>query len=212
MPKRPEQKVIVEENSKVDSITQIVNVGVPLILIGAVVGIAVVMVSGYDLRTLLVQLTDVGTVRPTRTSFENLVFEGCRLLDTGDIDGAEEKFNEANTLQPESAEVWYWKAEVAFARNKTDIAHDYVDEALRLDPNHYVSLALEIKLLLIEGNTGDAKKKMEQIRGISDELDQWLDCLSREGLFSYPYVTRSELETRCHPPVYEWRGVEGTIR
>lgn len=53
MPKYSKQAVKVNDNSYVGSITQIARFGLPTILVIAIVAIAIVEVSGYDLRTII---------------------------------------------------------------------------------------------------------------------------------------------------------------
>jgi len=62
MANRSEQKVIVKDGGRVHTINQIMRIGVPITLIVAVVVIAVVLVSGYDLRTLIEETTDEETI------------------------------------------------------------------------------------------------------------------------------------------------------
>ena len=208
MPKHSEQKVIVDENGSVGSITQIVRFGIPTILIVAVVAIAVVVVSGYDLRTLLVRSFDsgLGVEAPTsidRTQFADLLVEGCNLLDDGQTEEAEKSFDQAHKLEPQSAEPWYWKAKAAMAIPNRQTALAYVDDALRLAPNHHHSLVLKIQLLLSQGDISPAEELASQSDGISKDLDSWLKCLNENNIFSLTFVPVSELDEKCQPPTYK---------
>lgn len=52
MPEQPKQEVVIDSNSNVGSVTQIVRWSVPTILVIAVLVIAITVVSGYNLRLL----------------------------------------------------------------------------------------------------------------------------------------------------------------
>jgi tetratricopeptide (TPR) repeat protein len=62
MANRSEQKVIVKDGGVVHTINQIKRIGIPITLIVAVVVIAIVLVSGYDLRTLIEKKTGEETI------------------------------------------------------------------------------------------------------------------------------------------------------
>lgn len=69
MSKQSKQKIVIDDSSNVGSITQIVRFGIPTILIIAIVAIAVVIVSGYDLRAIVafVVPTPTATYTPMAT-------------------------------------------------------------------------------------------------------------------------------------------------
>lgn len=234
MAKQSEQKVIVDKNSNVGSITQVVRLGIPTVLVIAVLAIAVVTVSGYDLRTLLTNPAELGidtqnsnpekltlppspiqtssvAVLPTRTPFEKLLFEGCDLLNVGDSNKAEEKFYQAIYLKSQSAEAWYWMAESAIQQHAPNkqTALEYVDLALTYAPDHYRSSALKIKLLLSTGKNDEAKDEAIRIRKESNNLDSWLQCLDDKELFSLPYIPIAELDKECYLPIYRCEEIGG---
>lgn len=70
MSKRPEQKVVIKGGSKVDNVTQQITLfKITTILVIAIIAIAVVVISGYDLRTILALVvpTPTATHIPTAT-------------------------------------------------------------------------------------------------------------------------------------------------
>lgn len=134
---------------------------------------------------------------------DNLFWQVHQLLEQRKIDDAEQKLARATNI-PGEAIYWYWKAEVAFKKNSFDAALAYSDEALKQDGSHIYSLALKIKLLLLNGNVKKAKTLAEASYGIAHRLDIWLNCLkSHNFLLDGPW-TNYELETECPFPTYQW--------
>jgi tetratricopeptide (TPR) repeat protein len=111
---------------------------------------------------------------------------------------AEEKFDQALIIRPNSAEPWYWKAKVALAKDNKLVALEYINKALGIDANHLYSLVLKIKLLLLSGGEKklEAEKIAKQSYGIAAELDSWLKCLEQEKIFSNLVITISELDKK----------------
>jgi tetratricopeptide (TPR) repeat protein len=134
------------------------------------------------------------------------IFEGRKFLKDREFNRAEEKFDQANRLEPESPEPWYWKAKVALAKGNSAVALKYINKALDMDAHHWHSLVLKIKLLLLSGGKEklEAEKIAKQSRGIADDLDVWLNCLEQEKMFTNLVITISELDRRCPPPDYQW--------
>lgn len=139
---------------------------------------------------------------------KKILFEGYKFLNDGNLKKAENKFNKAKMQQPESPEPWYWKARVAMSSNNKPVAIAYIDEGLELDPHHVPSLALKTKLLLLRGggHIREAREFAGRAYGISDMLDQWIDCLKKEKVFSLLVITDDELDRKCSPLVYGWGG------
>lgn len=130
------------------------------------------------------------------------IYEGQELLDKGELKRAEEKFNEVQRLEPKSPEPWYWKARVALARRNQSTALEYLNQALNITPRHSHSLALQIKLLLLNGgeDINKAHKIVSQSYNISPELDLWLNCLNQKNIFNSISTTESELNRFCRFP------------
>jgi len=140
-----------------------------------------------------------------------VLFEGWKLLRNRELDKAEEKFDEANRLEPESPEPWYWKARVAMDKGNIAVALRYVNKLLDRhveDSNldHWHILVLKIKLLLLSGGSEklQAEKIVKHSRGKSATLDSWLDCLEQSQILNNLVITNSELERRCPSPDYQW--------
>ena len=124
---------------------------------------------------------------------------GCKLFHIGALDSAEQYFDRVRQLAPDMPEPLYWKARVATERNNKVVALDYLERALQLSPQHVPSLALKIKLLVLQGgnNTELAKQIAINARGQSKVLDCWLDCLETNGIFMQMILTASELDAQC---------------
>ena len=122
----------------------------------------------------------------------------------GEFNRAEEKFDEANRLEPESPEPWYWKAKVALVKGNSPVALKYINKALDMNANHLHSLVLKIKLLLLSGGNEklEAEKIAKQSYGIADDLDVWFNCLEQEKIFTNLVITISELDRKCPSPDY----------
>lgn len=132
--------------------------------------------------------------------------EGCKLLKDRKFEEAEAKFEEAQKLESKSPEPWYWKAQLALAKNNKKVALAYINRALKLNPNYWYGLALKIKLLLLMGGKyrEEAKNIAEQSHEISDELVSWLNCLEQNNCFNSIIITNSELDEKCPFPSYSW--------
>lgn len=167
------------------------------ILLVVIVLIFILVVLYIVTREMLIEKSPINP-------FEDNVFWQVRqLLEQGKVDEAEQKLNKANNRQGE-AEYWYWKAEIASERYNLDVALVYSDEALKRNEQHIHSLALKVKLLLLNGNVRKAKTLADASYGIDDALDVWISCLRAQNLFSGGPWTRSELDNKCQFPAYVW--------
>lgn len=136
-----------------------------------------------------------------RDAFERVV----RMIDTGRPDEADRILSQVAPTRQGTANFWYWKARVAFARDNLDVASVYTDEALKRDAVHPHGTALKIELLLLSTKRGDRKRAREladRSYGITEPLDVWLKCLTAEGMFTPGLRVRSELDTKCPFPAY----------
>jgi tetratricopeptide (TPR) repeat protein len=143
----------------------------------------------------------------TELEITNRFFKVYTLLESSKIDDAEKELDRATNIERNSADYWYWKSVIAFARNNIRVASAYLDKAFERDPRHAHSLALKIKLLLLGVGKNDkakAKELTQNSYGISDSLDDWLDCLITENMFSPGPRTNHELDLHCPFPKYEW--------
>lgn len=134
-----------------------------------------------------------------------LILEGYELLKKKKFDQADEKFDEAKRLDNQSPEPWYWKAQVAIAKDNKPVALEYIRKALQLNSSHISSLVLQIKILLLMGGNYrvEAKTIASQIHGKYKELNSWLECLEKKNIFSSIVVTSYELEIKCPTPIDE---------
>ena len=155
---------------------------------------------------IVVKRVNPGDERLSTPPAKRIYFEGYRLLEDGNFDDAERKFNKAKEYYGETVEFWYWKSRVAFARGNKTVASQFVDKALKVEPQHPHSLALKIKLLLLSNsyNDVDAKVLSEKSYGLSNQLDEWLNCLKSKDLFVRGPKTNLELDTDCTFPAYDW--------
>jgi tetratricopeptide (TPR) repeat protein len=134
-----------------------------------------------------------------KSSFAKILIEGYELLMKNDLNGAEEVFEKARTLEPQSPEPWYWKSVIAMERSDYEVAQSYLNEALKLAPDHPHSLALKIKVLIIIGKSESANTLANLSYGISDGLDKWLDCLHKNGGFNPEFTYNIDFELKCPP-------------
>jgi len=126
-----------------------------------------------------------------------------KLLENNKIEEAEKELSKATTDQRELAQFLYLRSRIAFARRNIRVALAYVDKGLKKDARHMPSLALKIKLLLLDDHhEGGIKAKAlaEQSYGLSKSLDQWLSCLKINNMFSNRPWTDSELDAKCPFP------------
>ncbi|WUH98910.1 hypothetical protein OHR68_36270 [Spirillospora sp. NBC_00431] len=124
-------------------------------------------------------------------------------LRAGDLAAADAELSASASVLRDGALLWYWKARVALARDRTDVAGRYIDKALGRDPRDEPSIALKIKVLLLSPEPDDrarARTLASGSRGIGDRLDTWLTCLQAEGMFEPGPRTATELDTKCPFP------------
>lgn len=147
--------------------------------------------------------TDLST---TVKTVNDTLLAGYEFLQDKEFDKAEAKFNEAQKLENRSPEPWYWKAQLALAKDNKAVALNYINRALKLNPNYWYGIALKIKLLLLMGgeHREEAQEIATQSHQVSDELDLWLDCLEKNNCFGSIIVTNSELDAKCLFPFYKW--------
>ena len=139
-------------------------------------------------------LNPIHNVKPK----DQLIVEGCKLLESKKLDEAEKKFNEAQRCNNNSPEPWYWKAQVALADNNQPVALKYIEKALKLDSNNLDCRVLQIKILLLSGgkHRQQAKEIAEEVANISSDLKAWVDDLKNENVFSSLVITSRELEMK----------------
>ena len=203
---------ISSDEPKLDSwINQIiVSVGIKKILLGmTMVGFTLSLTTNINIsipRFYLGRGKTESLIQITRYPEKGILFEGYEFLQNGDYERAEERFNQASRREPNSPDIWYWKAQLALARENKPVALKYVDKTLDIEPNHLHGLVLKIKLLLLKGghHLVRAEEMARKSKGISEELDLWLNCLEKEDVFSSWLNTDSELDAKCSPPIYKW--------
>jgi hypothetical protein len=141
------------------------------------------------------------------SEYKQILIEGSELLRTGELNKADRKFDEVRSISQISSEYWYWKAFTALKRQNYSIAITYVNKSLENNQKNPYSLELKIKLLLMSGGDriAEANKISNLNRGISNELDLWLNCLKRENIYLQTINTSSELDKRCPQAIYNWR-------
>jgi hypothetical protein len=142
--------------------------------------------------------------KPLDEKLEQSIFSKVHnLLANAKVDEAETLLTNAIKSQNNSAEFWYWKSRIAFARGNKRVASAYIDEALLLEKQYAPSLALKIKLLILSGSKNDrakAKELAEKSIGISAKLDIWLNCLKAENMFSVGPKSNHEIDGKCSFP------------
>lgn len=125
-------------------------------------------------------------------------------LQAGDLAGADAELSASAGVLQNGALLWYWKARVALARGKPEVAAHYIDEALDREPRDEPSVALKIKVLLLSPEPDDrvkARTLATDSRGIGTRLDAWLTRLQAEGMFEPGPRTVTELDTKCPYPL-----------
>jgi tetratricopeptide (TPR) repeat protein len=175
-----------------------------LVAVSIVIG---VLLSGSRISSEAPASTQV-THDPARTPFEQALFDGCMLLEDGDIGGAEEQFQQARDLDTQSADLWYWYARAAMEQGNADTALQYLEVALSYNSAHAQSLMLRIRLFLLQGRSDEAEVLAEQPVEDNDDLAAWIDCLHSENLFSNLLVTPRDLEA-CPYSLYQCQDIGG---
>lgn len=131
----------------------------------------------------------------------------ARLVDAADLTAADRELSRMPVSTHRFPAFWYWRAQVALARQNLDVASAYLDEALRRDPQDPHTTAAKIRLLLLRNNATDraaAQKLAALSYSISGPLDLWLKCLTMEGMFAPGIRVGTELDARCPLPDHEW--------
>jgi tetratricopeptide (TPR) repeat protein len=167
-----------------------------LVVIVTLLGIFGVINDLLDLRERTVQT-------PTLSPYETAISEGCSQLKSGNLGAAEKDFQEAHTLDPVSAEPWYWLASVAKANGNYDIALTYADNALASAPTHEPTLILKIKTLMVSGNIAEAYQIIGDSWNISTQFDTWLTCIQDNLPQTRPIITASDIEQYCPSSVVD---------
>ncbi len=75
-----------------------------------------------------------------RIDIDDLMAQGQRLIDIGTPFYAAEHFRQATRVAPEFAEAWNKRAHAHFLMGDFDNAIAYVNEALKLEPRHFLAL------------------------------------------------------------------------
>lgn len=151
---------------------------------------------------------ELGLSVPTVGGSAEAVFRRIsRLISTGDLAAADRELSLLPAGEQDSGDFWYWRAQVATARQNLDVSVKYLDEALRRDPGHQPGIVALIRGLLLTNGIEEratARRRAEQSRGLSGELDQWLLSLDAKGMFGPGIRSGTELDGQCPPPGYEW--------
>jgi hypothetical protein len=130
----------------------------------------------------------------------------AQLIDSDELTTADRELDRMPGAVRDRADFWYWRARVAIARHNLEVAAAYLDEALRQDPRHSVSIAARIRLLLIRNDEADrvaAQRLAERSTAISDALDTWLACLQEQGLYAPGIRSGTEFDARCPFPEHD---------
>ncbi|MBN1886844.1 MAG: hypothetical protein JW850_02600 [Thermoflexales bacterium] len=174
---------------------------------GSVSFILLVVVLLVFILSVLYLTTKRINNEPSQPAEAGIFFRVHNLVEHSDFEKAEKELTMAANAQRNSADFWYWRSKIAFAKENSPVASAYVEEALKRDPRHIHSLVLKIKLLLLSGKKGDwakAKDLAEKSYGLSDSMDVWLASLKAENMLSPGPKTNHELDTKCPPPAYVW--------
>ncbi|MBE9070034.1 hypothetical protein IQ260_25670 [Leptolyngbya cf. ectocarpi LEGE 11479] len=133
---------------------------------------------------------------------KQLIASGYQLLSERQFDEAEAQFDLARKLHRGKSEPWLGKAHISFAQGRSGIAIHFVNKALQQNSTHWQTLAFKIKLLLLLGGNHweEAKKLTIDSQGLSKKLDNWLNCLAKEGIFTQILITEATLDSLCPFP------------
>jgi len=123
-----------------------------------------------------------------------------RLLADRRVEDADRLLQGAPEAARREAVYWYWKARVALAGGNLVVAGEYADQALSYDVSHVPTIAVKVRILLLQGARTLARDMGNRSRDLDPTLDAWLDCLRDRGLFGDGIRTPTEIDSRCPFP------------
>lgn len=173
----------------------------------ALVGLLLVFILGCLLiatRRGSAGRADGASVLPANKA---VFFRVWNLIAADRPDDADRELAAAAPKYQKTAEYWYWRARVAFARGNVDVAAAYVDEALSRDARDQYCIALRIKLLLLSSREADRPRARElaaRSRGVDQALDAWLTCLAAEGILTPGARSNIDIDGKCQFPEPTW--------
>lgn len=100
-----------------------------------------------------------------------LIEEGKQFAAKLELENAEAKFNNALNSDPGSIDARLWLGKVALMKGQSDIASNFLKEALAMEPNDAEALALQGVCELQQGNLQAAVKNLESARKLNSGLD-----------------------------------------
>ncbi|HEY7161099.1 MAG TPA: tetratricopeptide repeat protein, partial [Acidobacteriota bacterium] len=108
-----------------------------------------------------------------------LIEEGKKFTAKLELENAEAKFNNALTSDPGSIDARIWLGKVALMKGQSDVASNFLKEALAIEPKDAEALALQGVCELQQGNLEMAIHYLESARNLNSELDLIHSNLSR---------------------------------
>lgn len=143
MPDDYKQKVTISKHSKAGDITQIMRFGLPALVVISIVAIAVALVSGYDLKTLLNNDGNTDSVSPTINPITAIGINDIQIL-VADFDGpSTEVYRVTETIinRLREATSKYPAVEVV-ALNRTISESEGADVAQAVGRNHNADIVI----------------------------------------------------------------------
>ena len=145
----------------------------------------------------------VGQADPDRGPPRDALLEVGRLIDAHQLDQAERALAGAPGALRSSSGFWHAKSRIALGHNNIPGALAYVEQGLTQAPAEQLLVALKIKILLISGtrtHQTQARSLARASRGLGPSLDEWLTCLTAEGLLAPGVRSATEIDLRCPFP------------
>ncbi len=111
--------------------------------------------------------------------YQEMVEEGKDLVKKMQFDSAEQRFQQAYELNPQSTEILYWLGWLAFMANRRTDGFRYVEAALQINPRDARVLALKGMALAAAGEYQEAVKILEEAKASDPSVQMIYSTLAR---------------------------------